>query len=99
MNDETKSLIEEHAFLIARTAELNANVYGENDDDKAEFANKCIQLACMKKYEECLRARLENRGIMYAEGNYVTVLTTVDSVINPEPVFEEPEHNDGEQAQ
>lgn len=92
--EETNKLIQEHAFLVARIAELNSDVYGKNDDNKVEFANKCIQLAAMKKYEECLRARLENAGIQYIEGNYVTIVTTVDAIVNPEPVFKEDSDED-----
>lgn len=91
MQDFVKRMVDEHAELVVRTTKLHNYVYSDrsNNDDKVEFANKCIQLAAMKKYEECLRARLENVGIQYVEGNYVTIVTTVDAIINSEPVFEE----------
>lgn len=53
-------MINEHRELVNRIANLHNYVYSpNNNDDKIEFANKAIQLAAMKKYEEALRARLE----------------------------------------
>lgn len=62
-----KRMIEEHSQLVVRVAKLHEYVYSDKSDkdDKVEFANKCIQLAAMKKYEEALRARLENAGIVF----------------------------------
>ncbi len=85
MNDYQKALIEEHSQLVIRTKKLHDYVYSDasNKDDKVEFANKCIQLASMKKYEECLSARLENAGIVFEENNYfervasITPITTI----------------------
>jgi hypothetical protein len=67
-------MIEEHAELFKRICKLNDYVYSDasDKDDKVEFANKCIQLAAMKKYEEALRARLENAGIEFDDGKYYT---------------------------
>lgn len=72
MKDYVKRMCEEHAQLVVRTEKLHNYVYSEasDKDDKVEFANKCIQLVAMKKYEEALRARLENAGITFSEGNY-----------------------------
>lgn len=69
-------MIEEHSQLVIRICKLNDYVYSEKSDkdDKVEFANKCIQLAAMKKYEEALRARLENHGIRFVDGEYLTSL-------------------------
>ena len=58
-------MIVEHKELIGRITKLHKYVYSDasDKDNKVEFANKCIQLAAMKKYEEALRARLDNAGI------------------------------------
>ena len=67
-------MIEEHSQLVVRVTKLHEYVYSDKSDkdDKVEFANKCIQLSAMKKYEEALRARLENVGIVFnsGEGKY-----------------------------
>lgn len=67
-----KRMINEHRELVNRIANLHNYVYSpNNNDDKIEFANKAIQLAAMKKYEEALRARLENQNIVVTdEGEY-----------------------------
>lgn len=72
MNTYQKALIEEHSNLIVRTQYLHNDVYGDNSENynKVEFANRCIQLTSMKKYEECLRARMENAGIIFEAGQY-----------------------------
>lgn len=72
MNSYQKALIEEHSNLVVRIQKLHDWVYSDKPikDDKVEFANKCIQLAAMKKYEEALRARIENIGITFENGNY-----------------------------
>lgn len=82
MKDYQKRMIEEHCELVVRIQKLHNYVYSEqsNADDKVEFANKCIQLAAMKKYEEALRARFENAGIVFENGEYferVAAITTV----------------------
>lgn len=79
MNDYQKALIKEHKELIERIHVLNDYVYSgeaEKNDCKIEFANKCIQLSAMKKYEEALRGRLYNSGIIIAENNYLEVIDT-----------------------
>lgn len=67
-----KRMIEEHAKLVVRINKLNAWVYGEayQKVDPVEYANEAIQLAAMKKYEEALRARLQNQGITFENGEY-----------------------------
>ena len=72
MENYQKILIEEHSQLVVRIQKLHNYVYSDqsNADNKVEFANKCIQLAAMKKYEEALRARLENAGIVFENGEY-----------------------------
>lgn len=72
MLDFVKRMVDEHSQLVVRTQKLNEYVYSDksNKDDKVEFANKCLQLSAMKKYEEALRARLENQGIFFENGQY-----------------------------
>lgn len=72
MENYQKTLIEEHSQLVVRIQKLHNWVYSDqsNVDNKVEFANKCIQLAAMKKYEEALRARFENAGIVFENGEY-----------------------------
>ena len=83
MEDYVKRMIEEHSQLVVRTKALNDYVYSEksNNDDKVAFANKCVQLACMKKYEECLRARLENAGVHFVNGHYLEDVAKIE--VNP----------------
>jgi len=68
-----KRMIEEHAELVVRIDKLENYVYSNksDNDDKIEFANKCVQLAAMRKYEEALRARIENQNIVVAGGDYL----------------------------
>ena len=72
MDNYQKALVEEHSNLVVRIQKLHDWIYSDKPikDDKVEFANKCIQLAAMKKYEEALRARIENIGITFENGNY-----------------------------
>lgn len=72
MEKYQKEMIEEHSELVVRIQNLHNHVYSDksNADNKVEFANKCIQLAAMKKYEEALRARFENAGIVFENGQY-----------------------------
>ena len=83
MNNYQKDLIEEHSNLVVRINVLNNNVYGSASDvdNKVEFANKCVQLAAMKKYEEALRARIENTGIMFNNGEYLERVAAITPVI------------------
>lgn len=84
MNAYQKALVEEHSNLVVRTQALHDYVYSDasNNDSKIEFANKCIQLASMKKYEDALRARLENSGIAFENGNYFERVAQITPVID-----------------
>ena len=72
MVNSSKCMIDEHSQLVININKLNEYVYSDksNKDDKVEFANKCLQLSAMKKYEEALRARLENQGIFFENNQY-----------------------------
>ena len=85
MNNYQKALIEEHSNLVVRIQKLHDWIYSDKPikDDKVEFANKCIQLAAMKKYEEALRARIENIGITFENGNYFERVASITSTIIP----------------
>lgn len=89
MKDFQKEMIGEHIELVVRTQKLHDYVYSDasNNDNKIEFANKCIQLASMKKYEEALRTRIENSGIVFENGNYferVAQITPVIATVMPD---------------
>ena len=73
MKNFVKRMCEEHAELVVRIQKLHDFIYSDASDkiNKIEFANMCIQLAAMKKYEEALRARLENQGIFFENGVYL----------------------------
>ena len=102
MKDYQKRMIEEHCELVVRIQKLHNYVYSEqsNADDKVEFANKCIQLAAMKKYEEALRARFENAGIVFENGEYFEHVAAI-KVNKPEPTTtaEDSGNNDVENEQ
>ena len=72
MEKFVERMVQEHSELVVRTEKLHNYIYSEksDNDNKVEFANKCIQLAAMKKYEEALRARLENQNIYFDNGEY-----------------------------
>ena len=84
MVDFVNRMIEEHSQLVVRTQKLHEYIYSDksNNDNKVEFANKCIQLSAMKKYEEALRARLENQGIFYENNQYFERIGNVKSTLN-----------------
>lgn len=96
MKNYQKEMIEEHSSLVVRIQALHNYVYSDQSsaDNKVEFANKCIQLAAMKKYEEALRARFENAGIVFENGNYFEHIASI-KVNAPEIKDEE----NGEQPQ
>lgn len=73
MKDFVRRMVDEHRELVARIERLEEYLSKENDDDKYEFANKCIQLSAMRKYEECLRARLNNQGVFVENGAYFEI--------------------------
>ena len=83
MEKYQKRMIEEHSELVIRIQKLHNWVYSDksNADNKVEFANKCIQLAAMKKYEEALRARFENAGIVFENGEYFERVATITPVM------------------
>lgn len=83
MEKYQKRMIEEHSELVIRIQKLHNWVYSDksNADNKVEFANKCIQLAAMKKYEEALRARFENAGIVFENGEYFERVAAITPVI------------------
>lgn len=85
MNNYQKSLVEEHSNLVVRIQKLHDWIYSDKPikDDKVEFANKCIQLASMKKYEEALRARMENVDITFENGNYFERVANITPTIIP----------------
>lgn len=84
MKDFVNRMIDEHAKLVLNTSKLHDYIYSNNSDkdDKVEFANKCIQLSAMKKYEEALRARLENQGVFYENNQYFERIENVKSTLN-----------------
>ena len=96
MNSYQKALVEEHSNLVVRIQKLHEYIYSDksNTDNKVEFANKCIQLAAMKKYEEALRARIENIGITFENGNYFEHVAAI-KVNNPEPTTAGDSGNNG----
>ena len=85
MNNYQKALVEEHSNLVVRIQKLHDWIYSDKPikDDKVEFANKCIQLAAMKKYEEALRARMENVDITFENGNYFERVANITPTIIP----------------
>lgn len=93
MKDYIKRMIDEHKELVVRIQKLHAYVYSNasNEDCKVEFANKCIQLSAMKKYEEALRARLENAGVKFDCDNQ-TYNVVIDAIEDKEP---DDEHQSG----
>lgn len=84
MKDFVNRMIDEHAKLVLNTSKLHDYIYSNNSDkdDKVEFANKCIQLSAMKKYEEALRARLENQGVFYENNQYFERIGNIKSTLN-----------------
>ena len=72
MLDFVQRMVEEHSQLVVRIQALHEYIYSDksDNDNKVEFANKCIQLSAMKKYEEALRARLENQSVFFENGQY-----------------------------
>lgn len=86
MEKYQKRMIEEHSELVVRIQKLHDYVYSSasDADNKIEFANKCIQLAAMKKYEEALRARFENAGIVFENGEYFERVAAITPVSNNE---------------
>lgn len=67
MEEFVKRMIDEHKVLIDRINKLETFIYSEqsNKVNKVEFANMCVQLKGMRMYEEALRARLANHGVVF----------------------------------
>ena len=86
MLDFVKRMIKEHSQLIVSIKNLNEYIYSDesNKDDKVEFANKCLQLSAMKKYEEALRARLENQGVFFENGQYFERVAEIKATLATE---------------
>lgn len=84
MRDFVKRMIDEHSQLVIRIQKLHEYIYSDksNNDNKVEFANKCIQLSAMKKYEEALRARLENRSVFFENGEYFERMANIKDVVS-----------------
>lgn len=95
MLDFVKRMVDEHSQLVIRIQKLHEYIYSDksNKDNKVEFANKCIQLAAMKKYEEALRARFENQGIFFENGQYYERVAEIKAT--PAPATPEEDQNDG----
>ena len=95
MLDFVKRMVDEHSQLFIRIQKLHEYIYSDksDNDNKVEFANKCIQLSAMKKYEEALRARLENRGIFFENGQYFDKVAEIKSTFTP--TTSEEDKNDG----
>lgn len=99
MENYQKTLIEEHSQLVVRIQKLHNYVYSDksNVDNKIEFANKCIQLASMKKYEEALRARFENAGIVFENGEYFEHVASIKADVPKDNSEENGENREQEQ--
>ena len=80
-----KRMIDEHHELVCRIENLHNFVYSDasNNVNRIEFANMCIQLSAMKKYEEALNARLVNQGILFENGQYFEHISNIDNNVTP----------------
>lgn len=96
MLDFVQRMVEEHSQLAVRTQALHEYIYNDksNNDNKVEFANKCIQLAAMKKYEEALRARLENQGVFFENGQYFERVAEIKATLATETPEESQNNGD-----
>ena len=83
MKNFVKRMIKEHSYLVCKIKKLEDYVYGPRgeQDERHEFANKCIQLSGMRTYEKALRARLINQNICIDDegGYYEKVAQTIDT--------------------
>ena len=72
--------IQEHKELVPRIQKLHNWVHGDayKQVDAVEFGNECIQLKGMKIYEEALRARLTNAGVIFDNGDYLISIDSID---------------------
>lgn len=99
MEQYQKEMIKEHVDLVIRIQKLHNYIYSDQSsaDSKVEFANKCIQLSAMKKYEEALRARIENEGFVFENGAYfkrVAYLKCKDPELEDEENGEQPKEQE-----
>ena len=96
MLDFVQRMVEEHSQLAVRTQALHEYIYSDksNNDNKVEFANKCIQLAAMKKYEEALRARLENQCVFFENGQYFERVAEIKATLATETPEESQNNGD-----
>ena len=78
MEPFVERLINEHKLLVLRINELNDFIHSDEiyNTNKVEFANMCIQLKGMRMYEEALRARLVNHGIVFENDTYFKPVDT-----------------------
>ena len=87
MDNYKAELIKEHAELMVKLDKLTSEIVSvNNNDDKVEFANKCIQRAAMRKYAECLEARMGNVGITYNDFEYHEKVVHLEKHNKPIPV-------------
>lgn len=45
-----------------------------------EYANKCMQLMCMRNYLKALECRLNNEGIYYSDGEYLESVAKIKQI-------------------
>ena len=45
-----------------------------------EYANKCMQLMCMRNYLKALECRLNNEGIYYQDGEYLESVAKIEKI-------------------
>lgn len=67
---------DEYEELSGRIERLHDYIYSNRsvNDDRVEYANKCIQLVAMKKYAEALECRIRNaETVEEVEGTYLTI--------------------------
>lgn len=85
MDNYQKSLVKEHSELVVNINKLTGYINSKksSNDDRAEFANKIVQLKAMVMYEEALGCRLANSGVVYEDGQYYERVAHVDTIIPP----------------
>ena len=79
-------MIEEHAQLVTRIQNLESYIHSDNEDDRIEFANKCVQLRGMQIYENALYARLVNQGITFDGEDYHECIASITKVKMEVPI-------------
>lgn len=98
MLDFVQRMVEEHSQLVVRIQSLHEYIYSDksDNDNKVEFANKCIQLSAMKKYEEALRARLENQSVFFENGQYFERVAEIKPSSTTTTTNQEERQNNGD---